>query len=506
MSGDHFLPSEAKALVYDFTVLRKNQGLKQSRLTEDRAGNLLGSRAVREYMAKHGVGDPAAAAIQVVIEAVRQLSVPSDQIVADAVLGLGLFLTEYTDQHVQAQVIRNLETADLGDRRDSLRNNWHYLHQAVGARAPETPGDRYLRDTIEPRIFRDLAMLITGSADDHAVTGPITTAPRTLSEGARTSSPGKVVVVGGVAMDHVFHSESVPLPETSVRATDHVRSPGGKGLSQAVAAARLGLEVALIAACGDDEDGTTIKQYLEDERVDTSMMKIVRNETTPQTAVIEFPDAESAAVVWHNESAVSLNMQDVHRHRSALAACDAVLLTFEIPQDVLSSTLHLVTGLGPERPVTVVTPGQPYDTGPPSGQAFAQIDYLVAHSWELRRLSYYTPGRQASNHLGESFLRLGVKSVCVLGNRGGTIYSQNSPQRSITPPPSMLKESSITRDLFCAALVARLVEDRSLTDDAVRWATAAMASFTEDYANARTFPDRSRIEQMLRALPGETWR
>jgi ribokinase len=506
MSGDLSLPSEAKALVYDFTVLRKNQGLKQGRLTTDRAGNLLASPAVADYMARHGIGDPAAAAIQVVIDAVRRLSVLSDQIAADAVLGLGMFLAEYTDQSVDPQVIRTLETADLGERRDSLRKHWHQLHRAVGARPPETPGDRYLRDTVELRIFRDLAMLITESPVDHAQSGPITTAPRTLSEGARAASPGKVVVIGGVAMDHIFHSDAVPLPETSVRATDHARSPGGKGLSQAVAAARLGLEVALVAACADDEDGATILRHLEDEKVDTSMMKVVPNETTPQTAVIEFPDAESAAVVWHNEGVVSLSVQDVLRHRSALAACDAVLLTFEIPQDVLSSTLNLVSGLGQEPPVTVVTPGQPYDTGPPSGQAFAQIDYLVAHSWELRRLSYYTPGRQASNHLGESFLRLGVRSVCVLGTRGGTIYSQNAPPRSITPPPSMLKESSITRDLFCAALVARLVEDRSLTDDAVRWATAAMASFTEDYANARNFPDRNRIEQMLRAFPGEAWR
>ncbi|MFC6156867.1 PfkB family carbohydrate kinase [Kribbella jiaozuonensis] len=461
-------------------------------MTEDRAGNLLASRAVRDYMDEHGVDDPAAAAIQVVIDAVRRLPARSDLIVLDAVFGLGLLIAEYTKQGVDPLAIQKLQSVDLGVRRDSLRNHWPRLHRAVGAEAPETPGDRYLRDTVEPRIFRDLAMLIVGTSASAA----------TLSDAPRTPSPGKVVVVGGVAMDHVFHSDAVPLPETSVRATDHARSPGGKGLSQAVAAARLGLEVVLIAAYADDEDGLQIKKFLETEQIDTSMMKCVHGETTPQTAVIEFPDAESAAVVWHNEGAVSLTPQDVHQYRAVLAACDAVLLTFEVPQDVLSSTLNLVSGLRPNRPVTVVTPGQPYDTGPPSGQAFAQIDYLVAHSWELRRLTYY---RQSSNHLGESFLRLGVQSVCVLGNRGGTIYSQTGPPRSISPPPSMLKESSITRDLFCAALVARLVEDHSLTDDAVRWATAAMASFTENYSNDRTFPDRDRIEQMLQALPGQAW-
>ncbi len=506
MSGDLFLPSEAKALVYEFAVLRKNQGLKQARLTEDRAGNLLASRAVHEHMNRHGVDDPAVAAIQVVTDAVRRLPDLSDRVVADAVFGLGLFRTEYSAGDVEPRVIRILETADLTDRRVALRANWRELHRAVGSEPRETPGDRFLRDTVELRIFRELALLIIGGSGDRRQTGPITTAPRRLSEGARASSPGKVVVVGGVAMDHVFEADAVPLPETSVMASGYIRTPGGKGLSQAVAAARLGLNVSLIAARGDDADGGQILRHLESERVDTSLMAIAAGKTTPQTGVIEFPDGESAAVVWHNDRAVALESRDVHRHRDVLAACDAVLLTFEIPQDVLYGTLSLIHGLGPERPVTVVTPGQPYESGGLFGHAFTQIDYLVAHSWELRKLAYYTPGRLTSHHLGESFLRLGVKSVCVLGNRGGTIYSQNEPARSLTPPSSMLKESSITRDLFCAALVARLVEDHSLTDDVVRWASAAMASFADEYENARSLPDRNRVERRLRTFPGDAYR
>ena len=45
-----------------------------------------GPLSVADYMARHGIGDPAAAAIQVVIDAVRRLSVLSDQIAADAPL------------------------------------------------------------------------------------------------------------------------------------------------------------------------------------------------------------------------------------------------------------------------------------------------------------------------------------------------------------------------------------------------------------------------------------
>lgn len=504
MSGDS-LPPEAASLVYDLIALRKNQGMKLARLTQDRAGNLFASRAVQAVLDDGIVENPAVAVVQVVTNAVLRLPNLSDRIIADAVLGLGLFLAEYVGQ-VEPRVIRALETADLGARRRALREHWHRLHQAVGATPPGTPGDRHLRESIEPRIFRDLALLVAAVDDGRAPPAPAAGASRVRSDDAGRSSPGKMLVVGGVAIDHVFQTGGVSLPETSVMATGYERSPGGKGLSQAVAAARLGLDVALIAACGDDEDGALILRHLERENVDISMMKVVKSERTPQTCVIELPDGDSAAVVWHNEDAVSLDIQDVLQHRSIFAECDAVLLTFEIPQDVLSSTLNLVSGLAPEPPVTVVTPGQPYDDGAPSGHALAQIDYLVARTWELRKLTYHAPSRLHTNDLGESFLRLGVKSVCVLGSHGGTFYSQDAPPRSISLAPSMLRESSVTRDLFCAALAARLVEDRSLVDDALRWASAALASFTDDHTGARSLPDRKRVEQAFRTISEGLWR
>src|SRR4051812_25307103 len=89
MSGDS-LPPEAASLVYDFIALRKNQGMKLARVTQDRAGNLFASRAVQAALDEGNVDNPAVAAVQVVTDAVLQLPSLSDRIVADAVLGLGL--------------------------------------------------------------------------------------------------------------------------------------------------------------------------------------------------------------------------------------------------------------------------------------------------------------------------------------------------------------------------------------------------------------------------------
>ena len=48
--------------------------------------------------------------------------------------------------------------------------------------------------------------------------------------------PGAVIVVGGAVMDATFRIKALPAPETSSEAYGFDLSPGGKGLTQAVAA------------------------------------------------------------------------------------------------------------------------------------------------------------------------------------------------------------------------------------------------------------------------------
>jgi ribokinase len=227
-------------------------------------------------------------------------------------------------------------------------------------------------------------------------------------------------------------------------------------------------------------------------------MKVMPGMTTPATGVFERPFGESAAAVWRN--GVELDVAHLDKHAGTLASSDVVLLTFEIPQSVLYRTLNLASGSADHRAVVIVTPGQPYADDRVSGPALKQIDYLVAHIWELEKFAHTPQAKYDPQLLSDDLFDLGLRSLCILGNRGGTIYSRNEAPISIPAPPSFLKESSITRDLFCAALAARLIEDHSLTDDAIRWAAAAMASFAEDYAQSITMPDRDRIERKLRRL------
>lgn len=96
---------------------------------------------------------------------------------------------------------------------------------------------------------------------------------------------------------------------------------------------------------------------------------------------VSLPAADSA--IWRD--GVELDVATIDRYADTLAACDVLLLTFELPQSVLKRVLDLVNAVA-DPPVVIVTPGQPYPDGQLLRPLLKQVDYLVAHIWSSNAL------------------------------------------------------------------------------------------------------------------------
>ena len=377
------------------------------------------------------------------------------------------------------------------------------------------PGDRLRESAIaaELKVARNTVreavriLELSGLVRYEVNRGAVVISP--TAQSVDSEAAGKVIVVGGAAIDHIWRVRSIPEVATSNRAMTYIRAPGGKGVSQAVAAAHLDLNVRLIAALTDNEEGKEIESHLETEGVDTSLLKRVESQgeereklMMPATGIFELPAGNSAAAVWRDD-VVELDVATIDRHAGALKSCDVLLLTFELPQSVLRHTLSLVNS-AEKRPVVIVTPGQPYGDGHLISPVLKYVDYLVAHMWELEGFAFSEDAKYDPQLLSESLFSLGLRSLCLLGDLGGTIYERGKPREMIPVPYSLFKEVSITRDSFCAALAARLIEDRSLTGDKIRWAAAAMASFADSYHQGASHPRRETVDEKYRQFANTT--
>ena len=83
----------------------------------------------------------------------------------------------------------------------------------------------------------------------------------------------QLTVAGAINIDLTAHVARAPGPGETVADGILVRQPGGKGANQAIAAARLGAEVALIGAVGDEPDGRELIQNLADAGVDVAQVQ-----------------------------------------------------------------------------------------------------------------------------------------------------------------------------------------------------------------------------------------
>src|SRR6202034_1684792 len=73
-------------------------------------------------------------------------------------------------------------------------------------------------------------------------------------------------------MDLVTRTPRIPAVGQTLIGTAFETTPGGKGANQAVAAARLGYRVAMVAQVGDDAYGPALLENLKGSGVETGAM------------------------------------------------------------------------------------------------------------------------------------------------------------------------------------------------------------------------------------------
>jgi len=124
-----------------------------------------------------------------------------------------------------------------------------------------------------------------------------------------------VIVCGSLNMDLVARVDHLPRPGETVVGASLQRLPGGKGLNQAVAAARMGAAVAMVGARGDDADGATLAALLASEGIDTRDLRVRDPRAMPDAhtglaQVIVAADGENSIVV-HGGANLTLTAEEV---------------------------------------------------------------------------------------------------------------------------------------------------------------------------------------------------
>ena len=132
-----------------------------------------------------------------------------------------------------------------------------------------------------------------------------------------------IVVVGSSNMDLVVKTARIPVLGETILGGDFLMVPGGKGANQAVAAAKLGAHVHLVARLGDDLFGRQSLANFEQEGVDTTHVTL-GSDVASGVALITVDAQGNNVIVVAPGANSALSTDDVERAAGDIRGAGAV--------------------------------------------------------------------------------------------------------------------------------------------------------------------------------------
>ena len=272
-------------------------------------------------------------------------------------------------------------------------------------------------------------------------------------------SAPRLTVVGSINLDLVAKTERLPRPGETVSGATFSRVPGGKGANQAVAAARLGAHVGLIACVGDDEMADEALTELRAAGVGLDRLKRVRQPTG--VALITVDGVGENVIVVAPGANRELKPDDLD-----IGDADAVLCQLEIPFE----TVERASQLAPDRFFLNASPGR----GP-----IPAADVTIVNRYEIDNL----PRRDGL-------------VVMTMGPAGAVLFENGIEIARATPPPIQAVDGTGAGDAFTACFVVSVLEGRD-DEQALRRACAAGALAASTFGAQTSMPTAAQVDALL---------
>ena len=148
-------------------------------------------------------------------------------------------------------------------------------------------------------------------------------------------STNRIIVIGSSNTDMVVKSSVLPKPGETILGGTFLMNAGGKGANQAVAAARLGGNVTLVAKVGNDIFGKQSIDGFKTEKINTDFVFIDKGTPSGTALIMVNEEGENCSVVAPGANA-QLLPADIEQVKDISDAA-IVLMQLEIPMETIEA-------------------------------------------------------------------------------------------------------------------------------------------------------------------------
>ncbi|PRX47689.1 ribokinase [Prauserella shujinwangii] len=277
----------------------------------------------------------------------------------------------------------------------------------------------------------------------------------------------QVLVVGSANADLVVPADRRPGGGETVLGGDTRILPGGKGANTAVAAARLGADVALVGAVGADGHGKLLLESLRESGVRTDLVRTV-DRPTGAAYITVTPDGENSILVspGANHALAPADIDDVAGVTGGFAGVRVLVASMEIPLPTVEHVLVSAAAAG-VRTVLNLSP-----VAELAAEALAVLDVLLVNEHEAAWLL----GEDAADPA--RLLELGPRSAVVTRGAHGAVVVTRDGTTEVPSPRVKVVDTTGAGDAFAGALAHALAGGAGLAAAARTAAQVAAVSVT----------------------------
>jgi ribokinase len=301
----------------------------------------------------------------------------------------------------------------------------------------------------------------------------------------------KIVVIGSSNTDMTVVLDRLPRPGETLLGGQFQTAAGGKGANQAVAAARAGGQVSLVARVGRDTLGNAAVAGFKVDGIDVE--HVARDARLPSGVALIFVsrDGENSIAVAGGANG-ALSVPDIRRARSAIAAANVVLMQLETPLPTIAAATRLAARY---HALIILNPAP---ARPLPNSLLRNVSILTPNESEAELLTGIKLTNAAALERAAAKLRgRGVQTVIITLGASGALLANEAGIQRIAGFKVKVVDSTAAGDAFNGALAVALTEEQPI-EAAVRFANAAAAISVTRRGAQPSAPTRREIDRFLK--------
>ncbi|WP_131671919.1 ribokinase [Pseudomonas parakoreensis] len=280
--------------------------------------------------------------------------------------------------------------------------------------------------------------------------------------------PANVVVIGSLNMDLVTRAPRLPKGGETLIGHSFTTVSGGKGANQAVAAARLGAQVAMVGCVGNDDYGVQLRDALLAEQIDCQAVSTVADSSGVALIVVDDNSQNAIVIVAGANGAMTPAVID--RFDAVLQAADVIICQLEIPDATVGHALKRARALGK----TVILNPAPASRPLPADW-YTAIDYLIPNESEAAALSGLpVDSLEAAESAASQLIAMGAGKVIVTLGAQGSLFANGKDFEHFPAPKVKAVDTTAAGDTFVGGFAAALASGKSEAE-AIRYGQVAAA-------------------------------